>query len=360
AGTPDTSGLNLPETDLLDNTRIEDDTVDIGAYEYHAPAGAPQCSVPLPDISRREDFADTTLLLDAAFSYPEGTRYLGYRFGAGTDTTVVRAHIRADSLFLSSRPHHYGTDTLVITAIDGFGGTASDTVPIDVQPVNDPVVITTPPDTVTYTEHTRVNTIIDTCTYTDADTGQTHTWHIASQTPAGIFVIDTTSGILQLTDTIAPNYEDIPEAHATLVVSDDGSPVLRDTTRYMLTVRDTNEAPVFTDIPDTIVTPEHAPTGTELTIVTAFDSVDTDATITYSVSSDAGTSVFSLVSDQTIIVADSVALDYERDSLIAVTITAIDDGTPPARTTHTIFVKLTDKEEADITQNPSSHPIVIF
>ncbi|MCD4819666.1 MAG: PKD domain-containing protein [Candidatus Cloacimonetes bacterium] len=35
AGTPDTTGLNLPEFDLAGNSRIFNDRIDIGAYEYH-------------------------------------------------------------------------------------------------------------------------------------------------------------------------------------------------------------------------------------------------------------------------------------------------------------------------------------
>jgi hypothetical protein len=34
-GTPDTSGLNLPEYDILNNSRIENNRIDIGALEYH-------------------------------------------------------------------------------------------------------------------------------------------------------------------------------------------------------------------------------------------------------------------------------------------------------------------------------------
>ena len=37
AGTPDTTGLSLPELDLAGNPRIKGDRIDIGAYEYPLP-----------------------------------------------------------------------------------------------------------------------------------------------------------------------------------------------------------------------------------------------------------------------------------------------------------------------------------
>jgi hypothetical protein len=37
AGTPDTSGLNLPESDLAGNPRLANDRIDIGAFEYQLP-----------------------------------------------------------------------------------------------------------------------------------------------------------------------------------------------------------------------------------------------------------------------------------------------------------------------------------
>jgi parallel beta-helix repeat protein len=39
AGTPDTSGLNLPESDLGGNPRLANERVDMGAYEYQLPLG---------------------------------------------------------------------------------------------------------------------------------------------------------------------------------------------------------------------------------------------------------------------------------------------------------------------------------
>jgi hypothetical protein len=41
AGTPDTTGLGLPDLDLLGNPRIMNVNVDIGAYEYQLPVGVP-------------------------------------------------------------------------------------------------------------------------------------------------------------------------------------------------------------------------------------------------------------------------------------------------------------------------------
>jgi hypothetical protein len=47
AGTPDTTGLNLPELDLAGNPRVFNDIIDMGAYEYQDTIGVVEPDYPL-------------------------------------------------------------------------------------------------------------------------------------------------------------------------------------------------------------------------------------------------------------------------------------------------------------------------
>jgi hypothetical protein len=54
AGIPDTTGLNLPITDLAGNQRIWDGRIDMGCYEYGAPPVSndnPEIPIPTDGIS---------------------------------------------------------------------------------------------------------------------------------------------------------------------------------------------------------------------------------------------------------------------------------------------------------------------
>jgi len=58
AGTPDTTGLNLPEFDLAGNPRIFNDRIDIGAYEYQGTEYQPDFVWAKSAGSASEDFVE--------------------------------------------------------------------------------------------------------------------------------------------------------------------------------------------------------------------------------------------------------------------------------------------------------------
>ena len=64
AGTPDTTGLNLPLVDPDGNPRIINDRIDMGAYEYIGESGLPTCLISGPD--------SLVSYITQVFSAPEG------------------------------------------------------------------------------------------------------------------------------------------------------------------------------------------------------------------------------------------------------------------------------------------------
>ncbi len=131
-----------------------------------------------------------------------------------------------------------GSETITFTATDPGGLSDSDPATFTVNAVNDAPVITSLPDTVAVQGQLYRYQV----TATDADSGDVLHYRLL-QAPA-FLSIDSVSGLISGT----PGNSDVGKHDVTLQVHD--SSWATDVQSYQLTVKNTNDAPVVSDIPD--------------------------------------------------------------------------------------------------------------
>ncbi|MBN1983931.1 MAG: right-handed parallel beta-helix repeat-containing protein, partial [Chitinivibrionales bacterium] len=190
-GFVDVGDLSLPATDCAGNPRIMWGRIDRGAYECNNTA--PTLINPLGTYVRLEDSPDTTLcLLDTMFKDQEQKTLL-YRADAISQPAPVQPLITSDgNLMLHCVQDASGLAQIKVSADDGFGGVAADTLTVTILPINDTprIVKPIPPCTTT------VGKIFQKRFYAiDPDSNELLTWNMVSGTPK-TFVFDSINATL--------------------------------------------------------------------------------------------------------------------------------------------------------------------
>ena len=233
---------------------------------------------------------------------------------SGTDSALFE--VASGTLrFASSGGQNYESLTctanpcvVVVTATDAGGNVATQTVSVTITDV-DEFNVTAPSDT-DGDDNTLAENVANgasaeiTASASDADgTTNTVTYDITSQTCAGAFSIDASSGVVTVADTTAIDHETSSTCDVTVrATSADQS---TSSTTFTVTITDVDDvAPVFTSA-SSITLPEN----TQNVVALAVTDADSSATPTYTLS---GTdSALFEVSSGTLRFASSSGQDYE-------------------------------------------------
>ncbi len=117
-----------------------------------------------------------------------------------------------------------GSYTLSVTATDAGGLSVSGSVTVAVSDVNEaPTVITLTPSTIA--ENSAVDTVVGTLSTTDADGGQTFTYTLGPQNPAGLFKV-CTANAQRLCVASGADFEVAQVATVEVTSTDSGTPPL--------------------------------------------------------------------------------------------------------------------------------------
>lgn len=192
--------------------------------------------------------------------------------------------------------------------------------------------------------------------FTDQDAGDASQFRITDGNfPDEVFLIDGKSGQLSaIVDLI--NYETRGSYSLNVAVSDRaGASVISVVT---VTIVDVNEPPIVPD--QTCSVAENSPEGTNVCQVVASDpdsSAIANGMFDFQLlASDVhGVTGFTIDSSSGILkVANSTVLNFEILQSVAITICAVDRGTPPLQTCGTVTVQIVDANDAPVTISPHS------
>ncbi len=240
--------------------------------------------------------------------------------------------------------NYNGPDSFTFQVDDGHGGTDTATVTLTVEPINDAPEV----DAATFTvpENSPNGTSVGMVTFTDPDSGQSHTFSIINGNTGGAFAINSTTGEITVANSAALDFETTPSFSLTVQVTDDGSPVLSGSATITVNLTNANDPPVVNSATFTVA--ENSPNGTVIGTVTF---TDPDAGQIHSfliLSGNTGGAFVINASTGAITVANSSALDFETTSGFSLTVQVTDSGTPAQSGTGVITINLTNVNEAPV------------
>ncbi len=245
----------------------------------------------------------------------------------------------------SNNPHP--STQISFTVNDGELDSNVMTRNVNITPVNDAPVFQDEPYSFSVDENSVVDTVVGQVTATDEDLpAQTLTYAIIDGNTDGAFAINPTTGQITVANPNALNYETTLPYSLTVRVTDNGSPVLNDTTTVTVNLNDVNDAPDFQNEPYTFSVDENSEVGTIVGQVTATDEDLPAQSLTYTIT-DGNTDGAFAINPTTgqITVANPNALDYETTLPYSLTVRVTDNGSPVQNDTATVTINLIDVNE---------------
>jgi Fe-S cluster assembly iron-binding protein IscA len=242
-------------------------------------------------------------------------------------------------------PDYNGPDAFDFQVEDPSGETDTATVQITVTDENDAPAVD--PATFGLAENSPNGTSVGTVTFTDVDTGQSHTFAITAGNTGGAFAIDPTTGEITVATSAAVDFETNPTFSLTVEVTDDGTPPLTGSATVTVNLSDVNDPPAVAD--QAFSVDENAANGTSVGTVAASDEDLPAQTLTFAITAGNTGGAFAInASTGEITVANSAALDAETNPSFSLTVQVTDDGAPNESSTATVTVTVNDLNEAPV------------
>ncbi|MEO6196034.1 MAG: cadherin domain-containing protein [Thermoanaerobaculia bacterium] len=232
--------------------------------------------------------------------------------------------------------------SLTVQVTDDGSPVLSDTaaVTINLADTSEPPVVN--PATFAVAENSPNGTGVGTVTFTDGDTGQTHTFSILGGNTGGTFAIDPSTGVITVANSAALDFETTPTFSLTVQVTDSGSQ--SGTATITINVSNLNEAPVVH--PATFAVNENSPIGTVLGTVT-FTDPDAGQSHTFAITGGNTGGAFAIdPSTGQITVAGGI--NYEVTPSFSLTVQVTDGGSPSLSGSATITIGVNDVNEPPV------------
>ena len=326
-------------------------SVIVAANDGDGGTSTQQLNINVNDVNETPTFASATEVLDTRENQIEQLSIsvatdqdagdsITYSISA-TDQLIFNIDAQTGVLSFREIPDHERQPqySVVVTATDSQGLTATKTMTINVTNVNEAPRFSAPTESVSAIENQTGGIAISKAT--DVDAGDTTTYTISGGADSSLFNIDANTGALSFKT--APNFESPGSAAGTnaynVQVRATDASGLSDTKSVTVNVTNANEAPVFASATETITTVENQ---TNSLAIAAATDIDANNPLTYSIS-DADSLIFN-INARTGALSFKNAPDYEAQSSYTVAVTATDGGGLSA--TKTVTVNVTNANEA--------------
>lgn len=220
---------------------------------------------------------------------------------------------------------------------------SSTTITVQIEDLNDsPVMVE---QSFSVDENTFNDEVVGQIVASDQDPGQILRFSLVSSTLPGAFAINPETGAILVSNSQLLNYEQVQSVTLTVSVQDNGNPSLTTTRDFVISIRDVNEPPVVDSHSYDL-----AEDAQDLQLVGIVQFTDPDLGQTHEVRL-TGTNLpgaFSVSASGEIRVADRTLLDYETLNVITLNVEVQDSGFPGWVTTTTMFINLSDRNDAPL------------
>jgi hypothetical protein len=238
---------------------------------------------------------------------------------------------------------------LVIKVQDNGTGNLSSqaTITISLTDVNEAPAISN--QSFSIAENSSNGTTVGTVIAADPDAGQTKTFSILSGNANSTFVINSSTGVLTVTNTATSNFEVTPSFTLVVKVQDNGTGNLSSQATITVSLADVNEAPAISNQSFSIT--ENSSNGTTVGTVIAADP-DAGQVLSYSILSGNVNGAFSInASNGVLTVANEAALNFELSPSFALVIKVQDNGIGNLNSQATLTISLLDVNEEPVINN---------
>lgn len=233
------------------------------------------------------------------------------------------------TLTFTPAPNATGSATITLRLVDnggtdrgGVNASPAQTFVILVGAENDVPVVKAA--TFTLNENSAAGTTVGKVTYTDPDSGQTHTFSIIAGNTGGAFAINPSTGVISVADPTRLDYEATPSFALTVQVTDNGVPALAGSNTITVQLRNIDETPIVGSASFNL--DENSANGTLVGTVT-YTNQDAGQTHTFAITNGDPQGAFTIdAGSGEIRVANSAWVDYETAPVFNLTV-SVTDGT---------------------------------
>lgn len=316
-------------------------TPDIGIHEVISGGSS---NLP-PSISNQtfsiaENSANGTVVGQVIASDPDAGQTITYSITAGNSNNAFAINATSGLLSVSNQQaidfESNPQFQLTVQVQDNGAGnlTSSATITINLIDVNEAPVMSN--RSFQLNENSPVGTIVGTMTATDPDQGQTISFAITAGNHSGAFSINSTTGVIQVSNSTVIDFELYQSFSLTIVATDNGTPSLSATASSIISIIDLNESPLIND--QDFEVESGSPTGYIIGEVEASDP-DAGQILTYSILSGNTSSAFQInPSTGVLSVANSSAVNYLINPQFNLVVRVDDNGSPSLYSTSNVQV----------------------
>ncbi len=332
---------------------------DKGSYEWMDNSGTnnpPQINA--QTFSVPENTSNGTQVGMVIATDPDAGQTLTYSIISGNTNNAFQIGSTSGALSVNnSSALNYETNptfTLVVKVQDNGSGSLSDqaNITVNLTDVNEPPQISN--QTFSVPENTANGQQVGTVAATDPDNGQSLSFSILSGNTNNAFALNSSSGILIVSNSSALNNSINPVFYLMVSVTDNGAGNLVGQAIITVNVVDMNQPPQINN--QTFIIPENTENGQQVGTIAATDP-DDGQTLTFSILSGNTENAFHVASSTGILsVNNGLALNYEVNPTFTLVIKVQDNGAGMLSDQANITINLTDVNEQPVI-NPQTFNI---
>ncbi|MCF8379125.1 MAG: cadherin domain-containing protein, partial [Bacteroidales bacterium] len=320
-------------------------SVVVNLNDINEPPSISNQSFSLDENSANGSTVGTVLATD-----PDNGQTLSYSIDAGNTDNAFAINATSGILTVNNAAvlnfEQTSSFTLTICVADNGSGSLSSqaSVVVNLNDINEPPSISN--QSFSLDENSANGTNVGSVAATDPDIGQSISFSIMSGNPNGAFTINSSTGLLSVTNSAEIDFELNPVFNLIIEVTDDGTTVLSSQAGVQVILNDLNETPNIED--QSFALAENTAQGSSVGTVLAVDP-DAGQNLLYQILSGNTDNAFVInASTGIVMINNESAINYESNPVFMLTVKVTDNGVGNLSDQAVVTIALIDINEAPV------------